>query len=285
MKQAEQVAMNYAAQAERALRSTAENSAGPGKKYLRKLADRIKSAVHFQVPFGGTFFETETRIDYWGDAFARLPYGEITIEYDSDPEHGYDKFVTHAYESHDEKTGQHQIVTVSIGHSIDGGWTLFPVEALIRGELLSECLLGPRIASGFAGPNVSGDEALRLQLHFVTLAGGTVMEFLAALSCSNVSETTLPRPNPLSIAGRQATKGRVPLYETKVLTIAPVEAPATSARGGTHNSPRAHLRRGHIRRLASGKSVWVNATVVGKKELGLIYKSYNVAEMPTPKGD
>jgi hypothetical protein len=284
MKQAEQVAMNYAAQAERDVRAISNGTHGKLKPYLRLLADGIKSSVHFQVPVNGEFFDAEVRVDRWGDTTARLPYESITIEYESDSEskHGYDGFVIHAREARDEEDGNRTIVATAVGRAADTGrWMIFPVVALIRGgDYLNECRVGLHFMNPH-GADIKMDSELReAGADIASVAAGVVMELLAALSCSNVSEAKLPRPNPLSIAGRRATKGGLPLYETKVLTIAPVDASEPQALGGTHNSPRAHLRRGHIRRLASGKSVWVNATVVGKKELGLIYKSYNVAGLP-----
>ncbi|MEO3722889.1 hypothetical protein, partial [Lacticaseibacillus paracasei] len=65
-------------------------------------------------------------------------------------------------------------------------------------------------------------------------------------------------------------------YETKCLTIKATQKQGTGTRTGTHESPRQHLRRGHIRRLESG-NIWVNACVVGSSEKGVIKKSYNVA--------
>ena len=65
--------------------------------------------------------------------------------------------------------------------------------------------------------------------------------------------------------------------KTKCLTIkSHVKSKALAIRTGTHESPRQHLRRGHIRRLESG-NIWVNACVVGNSEKGVIKKSYNVA--------
>jgi hypothetical protein len=51
--------------------------------------------------------------------------------------------------------------------------------------------------------------------------------------------------------------------------------------GGTHRSPRQHLRRGHIRNLQSGKKVWVNATVVGSRDNGVINKAYGIKKLET----
>ena len=45
--------------------------------------------------------------------------------------------------------------------------------------------------------------------------------------------------------------------------------------GGTHRSPRQHLRRGHIRRLPT-KKVWVNSAIIGNSKNGIIQKDYAV---------
>jgi len=94
----------------------------------------------------------------------------------------------------------------------------------------------------------------------------------AALECTNVGTEVL-RPN------REALKARAPLdsYEYHILTIEPNEERTPSQeRGGTHASPRTHLRRGHIRHLSSGKKVWVNSCLVNPGH-GMIEKDYVLA--------
>lgn len=47
-------------------------------------------------------------------------------------------------------------------------------------------------------------------------------------------------------------------------------------KGGTHASPRWHMRRGHWRNYKSGKRVWVEQMEVGDKSKGVIVKDYVV---------
>ena len=70
------------------------------------------------------------------------------------------------------------------------------------------------------------------------------------------------------------------MYETRTLWIDVPEGSKNSGewQGGTHRSPRQHLRRGHIRNLQNGKKVWVNAAVVGAKESGVICNNYAIRE-------
>ena len=94
----------------------------------------------------------------------------------------------------------------------------------------------------------------------------------AALSCTNVS-TEVIRPNREARAARPAST----LFDYHVLMIDPGrEHPPGEALGGTHASPRTHLRRGHIRRLAWGPRVWVNSCVVNPSAIGTVNKDYAV---------
>jgi len=103
----------------------------------------------------------------------------------------------------------------------------------------------------------------------------TVLELIEALTCKNVEQTIIQKYDA-ALNARRVNKGKLPLYEERILTIKVNAKQGTGTRTGTHESPRQHLRRGHIRRLDTG-NVWVNACVVGSSEKGVIKKSYNVA--------
>lgn len=100
-------------------------------------------------------------------------------------------------------------------------------------------------------------------------------ELINALSCRNVEQTIIQKCDA-ALNARRINKGKLPLCEERILTIKVNAKQGIGTRTGTHESPRQHLRRGHIRRLESG-NIWVNACVVGSSEKGVIKKSYNVA--------
>ena len=52
---------------------------------------------------------------------------------------------------------------------------------------------------------------------------------------------------------------------------------ATPQTGGSHASPRWHIRRGHWRSLADGRRVFVRACEVGDATRGGVVKDYQVA--------
>jgi hypothetical protein len=106
----------------------------------------------------------------------------------------------------------------------------------------------------------------------------TAYEFLAAINCSNVGTQDVPAPKMLN--ERRKKKKRALFYPYKVLDISAAPAAAgKGAAGGTHASPRSHLRRGHIRQLGerSGyKVLWINAMMVnagaGDEPVSTVYK-------------
>jgi hypothetical protein len=102
-----------------------------------------------------------------------------------------------------------------------------------------------------------------------------VAELIAALSCKNVyAKDNVPPP---ALNARRIKRGKVPFYSFKTLEIDSGASVIGPALGGTHASPRVHLRRGHIRRLSTG-NIWVNACVVGDKKKGMVTKDYSVRE-------
>jgi len=99
--------------------------------------------------------------------------------------------------------------------------------------------------------------------------------FLVALNCCNIKRIE-HKPKPSQQSVRRAL-GRQPLFSTWTLEIDLVRsANEIPGQGGTHASPRLHLRRGHARQHKPGLWCWVQPHVVGDKSLGMIHKDYAV---------
>ncbi|MCK4821801.1 hypothetical protein KA005_38910, partial [bacterium] len=124
---------------------------------------------------------------------------------------------------------------------------------------------------------IGKQEAMRHTVHDIADEITTMLELCEALACSNVTTDTTQTENK-KVNIKRVKKGKLPLYETKVLSI---EVPQTHERTGIgtqdRRSPRQHLRRGHIRILQSGSRIWINSCVVGDKEKGRIDKEYRVS--------
>ena len=131
-------------------------------------------------------------------------------------------------------------------------------------------------------PEAGGiEEAKRLEWLDCKDEVNNLLIFLLALSCTNVRARDSEDERILKkVNAKRIRKGKRPIFSYKILEIiVPRETSKNQdAAEGEHsrNSPRVHLRRGHVRRLTNGKRVWVNACVVGKKNEGMIHKDYRV---------
>lgn len=76
---------------------------------------------------------------------------------------------------------------------------------------------------------------------------------------------------------RKIAQGKAPSYDWKTVYIEPSK-PQSESKGGTHASPRQHDRRGHLRRLRSGKNVWVKPCKVGDPSKGVVWHDYAIKE-------
>jgi hypothetical protein len=109
-----------------------------------------------------------------------------------------------------------------------------------------------------------------------------LLEFLNALSCSNVAEDTVSAPkgvyNDKKSANVCAGTTVVPKYITKTLTISvPSKKSIHATREKEGGTVREHLRRGHIRSLHDGRKVWVSSCVVAAGSAnGKIEKDYKI---------
>lgn len=101
-----------------------------------------------------------------------------------------------------------------------------------------------------------------------------VIRGLAVLNCSNVKVVDNPAPDALN--RKRAKQGKPPLFTYKTLHIKPPTSGAGRAGGssGDRNLPRLHLRRGHIRRLPTGTTTWVQSCMVGSAANGMVMKDY-----------
>lgn len=107
-----------------------------------------------------------------------------------------------------------------------------------------------------------------------------MIEAIKIINCSNIIiHDNKPKAG---VNKKRIIKGKPPLYTYKTLHIDTSEKETTKGPGGgTHASPRVHLRRGHIRKLPSGKTIWVQPCVVGKNTDGIVDKDYSLVDPTT----
>lgn len=130
---------------------------------------------------------------------------------------------------------------------------------LVDGNMLR---YGPSTDDG--EPVEKGDANLMLAM---------VGAWYSALSAG--AEAHTPYIKPTFTNKRKIAAGKAPTYDWRTVIIGAKSARGES-KGGTHASPREHDRRGHLRRLRSGKNVWVKSCKVGLTSLGSVFHDYEV---------
>jgi len=72
---------------------------------------------------------------------------------------------------------------------------------------------------------------------------------------------------------RKIKEGKMPTYDWTTVVVEATK-PKNEHQGGTHASPRLHDRRGHLRRLKTGKTCWIKAHKVGDITKGVVFHDY-----------
>lgn len=106
-----------------------------------------------------------------------------------------------------------------------------------------------------------------------------LLEFCLTVNCQNVPTRTVSAPEKLK--SKRAKNKREPLYDYHVLDIPGYYAADSDGGSQERNGPRLHWRRGHLRRLADDRVIWVRHALVGNVEQGIASKSYRVRD-PSP---
>lgn len=98
--------------------------------------------------------------------------------------------------------------------------------------------------------------------------------FLNLINCVNVAREEHHPSDQLQKA--RAKRGKLALYSYWTLNLNLDTSERSESLGGTHASPRLHLRRGHTRQHHPGRWCWVNPHAVGNKKLGVVHKDYAI---------
>ena len=295
-------AKNYAAQAERDIVKNYSQAPSMAAEYPlieKRFLNPIKNSVHFALPDTGVIFDDEYR-GIRGEE-VRLPFPSITLEYYFPYRNGYlekdqiwsSKRLILATEYTSEQVAlEYPQYDFAFGWLMPSAWDRQFVKKngeTVFSQRFQDSREGVGV-NGYAIPllksilekvhEAEGEAGLNHCLKDIGNETASILELCEALSCSNVHHRPIESIDP-AVNQRRIRDGKVPLYETRTLWIDVPNFDNVSVewQGGTHRSPRQHLRRGHIRNLQSGKKVWVNATVVGAKENGIIKKDYAIKEL------
>lgn len=251
------------------------------KATLSNVLDLHGASTKFLLPVGGRLFDDYNYRALDESETLSLPYPYIALEYQSngkyrgpdEPMWGRDG-VTYEDDSFVEapkrvlfarERDEWIVVTVAFWVAADAVWRILP-----------ECFL-PRTGYLDRSKQYDGRTPVKFGLrdNRVPISDymdeiGALLCFLNVLQCSNVH---VERSEPKKFGKK--IKAALPFDTYHILTI---DIPSKAGDGkatGVHRSPREHLRRGHIRRLADSRRIWVNATVVAAgRGAGVVMKDY-----------
>lgn len=200
----------------------------------------------------------------------RLPFPAVALEVPvtvAEALHIFDASVILAHEQ-EEEDGSFVIRVLVMIRRPSGSWDILSRGVNLRDNSMSGF---PASDDTYRSGEHHGQWVSENMYQFISV----LLQFIAASRCSNtMADVAISPPEKLNKKRRKA--GKQPFFSYKVLTIGGFSSSASANAGGTHASPRVHLRRGHIRRLPN-KTVWVNAAVVGDKSRGMVTKDYCVA--------
>lgn len=110
-----------------------------------------------------------------------------------------------------------------------------------------------------------------------------VLGVLGLLAAKGVEVSRYEGPKALN--AKRVAKGKPPIFSFHWVTIDPSALRVPGSSSGGHAAPRLHLRRGHIRRLASGSLTNVRPCLVGDPDRGVVEKAYRVKAGSRPGVD
>ena len=244
------------------------------KQILSHAIDLSKASQKFILPDGGRLYDDPDLRALDETVPLSLPYKFIALEYER-PQ--YDKAspktIVFARERDDAI-----VVMPAIWIAASGTWGLMPEFALPRVGYLDRSSKNNGyvcIKASFTNKNIpQADYADEI---------GALLCFLNILQCGNVVTQKSP---PSETRKALSSSKALPYDEYHILTIdVPSDQPQESGVAGSHRSPREHLRRGHIRRLADGRKIWVNAAgIAAGRGCGVISKDYLVRSVKAAHG-
>lgn len=112
------------------------------------------------------------------------------------------------------------------------------------------------------------------------------MRRIVALALLGDAEASVAKPAFIGsehLNKKRIKKGKRPFFDWTTIEVKPKAASVDL--GGTHASPKPHMRRGHVRRLKSGKIVVVKSMIINKHKMpeeGFVFHDYVMAAATTP---
>lgn len=270
----------------------------------------LETSHHFILPDGGLYFDDKKHLLDLSDDVLHLPYQIVVLEYAfpremhtlaSDTSYSTKRVVILSEQTIPSTDGtifKGIAANFVLWIDADRMWSMIPATIIIPRQERHTKETIEKYSTHIQGtvvpliivPFMKNVYAEKLKTHGgddVALEGSIIRDtydeiialthFLSVLSCSNVESVKVkPKKRPMGKLGKlkAAHWDRIEKNEYHVLQIKVGEDHSGSTKTEYQGVIRQHMRRGHIRRLPTGKRVWVTPCIVGNPELGVITKDY-----------
>lgn len=107
------------------------------------------------------------------------------------------------------------------------------------------------------------------------------MRRIVALALLGDQHASSARPSYMgseALNKKRIKKGKRPFFEWTTVEVKP-RAAVQDSKGGTHASPKPHMRRGHVRKLKDGRIVTIKNTIINRHKMpdeGFVFHDYVV---------
>ena len=221
-------------------------------KDVDHIINQTKNCIWFYAGEADTFYNMPANND-----LCKIPYSEMAVEFKiANLEEKFYRFMVFVLSKTDDNSFK-----VTIIEKQGNGWCIYGSYYLILDEHIIRIMKTSYMSHG------NDDESNK----FMHMSAKVICSFLSCINCCNVKQVEhFPKRQP----GKASTRSK-PLYSFWTLEIDKSKNQTMGIPlGGTHASPRIHLRRGHARQYKPGVYCWVQPCLVGKKEAGVIHKDY-----------
>lgn len=166
---------------------------------------------------------------------------------------------------------------------LEYGWNVLDLPFILYPQPIEDRLENPKSGRGFIIPTaISSSTDERFGDAILSMVSSmwpelrALLQFLVILRVKNGvarSEVCIPRSK------LPTRKGRYTGYTYHVLDIHPLYAEEPRPyQGGTHESPRFHLRRAHLRHFQDFTFTFIRMMRVGNPQRGIVEKDYNLVD-------
>ena len=250
------------------------------KEILADYAQRISKATKILLPSDGRIIDVNVKDGFLNEQYQpyiqhfKLPYESVAFEINFIPEEEEGLVISSVpMLILCEQMSKHIGITVFY-RNIEGFWIVVNERPMILKDDFSRPIAVIKDADVF---NQADEDTRGAYGDFTNFASRLTYQFLCAINCSNINTSEDIKAGKFANQKRKE-KGKAPLFDYKVLVLDFNNKKNDQGQftEGNHAKKRAHLRRGHIRRLKD-RTIWVNACAVGGRADGKIEKDYEIS--------